>query len=472
MPDLYVSALGVPFRAVVAQSGGERAFVKIADRPDDDFGLDPAVWIDSDGATTGAQAVFLERSGHYGEFYRVTIGGGAANPEPAESQWNACNLLAVVLRRLIAAAELQSGESVQRVVLVVPATIAVELQSEILRAALLAGAQNVEFVSLDQIVADGTRPSGSANDVALIAEGWDDVTRVTAVAGTGTPAATRVVDISAVVSRQRVRASLLERFGAGQRPTSELDAEIADQVFNVWASGKDVSRGHTITRAARRAAPVTVHVPASTFARLDDALRERLDRCLREHDIEPERIGSVDVIGSWTRPLAQALRSLVSKQIRVRDERGAELDAAIKLVPPQARAAKPSLSSEILAIPESSRTLRALSQGEPISLLRPGMRLPATSVSENFNSSSFMKRFSIAAKTGGTVTPLISIAIPRYAERQRNSYLRTVVHSETSRFVLIEVAYLYSTQRRFAIYDRTAAVETPVADHLFRIIRG
>jgi len=472
MPDLYVSALGVPFRAVIAHAGGDRAFVKIADRADDDFALDPAVWIDSDGAATGAQAALLERSGHFGEFYRVAIGGDAANGESVESPWNASTLLAVVLRRLIAAAELQSGESIQRVVLVVAAMMAGEVQAQVLRAGLLAGAQNVELVSLDRIVSSGEGRGDAANDVAAIVEAWDDLTRLTVVDRSTAPARTRVSDLSATVSRQRVKALLLERAGASGGPASQLDTEIADQVFTVWASGRDVSRGHTITRAARRSAPVTVHVPGSTFARLDAALRERLERCLRDHGIEPHRIGSVDVIGSWTRPIAQALRALVPKQVRVRDERGAELDAGIRLVPPQARAARPSLSSEILAIPEVARTLRALAQGEPISLLRPGARLPATAVSENFNSSTFMKRFSIAAKAGGDVTPLMSIAIPRYAERQQNSYLRTVVHSETDRFVLLEVAYLYSTQRRFSIYDRATAAETPVADHLFRIIRG
>jgi hypothetical protein len=469
VPDLYVSALGTPYRGVIAHGGGERAFVKIAERAGDDFALDPVVWIDSDGAATGAQASFLERSGHFGECYRVTIQDAGPADEPA-SEWQQRELLAVVLRRLINAAEQQTGEGIQRLTLVVPAGLTAQTQSEVLQAGLLAGAQELEVISVDRCVA-ASRPGEPSTGPDLIVEAWDDLTRLT-VTNRGESAATRVVDLSAKFSRELLRGKLLERFGSTENAANDVDADLTDQFFTAWASGRDVTHGVTITRPLARAAPVAVHVPASTFARLDSVLAERIDQSLKGQDIGPDEIGSISVVGSWTRPIAQALRSLVPERIPIRDQRGAELDAAIKLVPPQARAAKPTLSSEILAVAESARTLRALSQGEPISLLRPGVRLPATSVSENFKSSSFLKQFSIAAKKDGNVTPLMSMPIPLYAERQPSSYLRTVVHAETPRFIFMEAAYLYPTQRRFSIYDRDAAAEIPVDDHVFRVVRG
>lgn len=461
MPDLYISALGTPYRAVIAHSGGDRAFVRIADRAADDFALDPLVWIDSDGAATGAQAAFLERSGHYGEMFRLAV---QAASEADASEWTQRDVLAIVIRRFIAAAEQQCGEAMQRVTVVVPAAIDPRTESDVSMAALIAGAQETEVIALDRIV------SSDARRRAVIVEAWDDLMRLTVTGGPDGSDAS-VVDLTAKCSRALLRTKLLERSDAAERAAGTFDGEIADQLFNAWAAGRDVSHGMTVTRPVARAAPNVVHAPASTFARLDAVLGERLGQALKGQDLDADDIVSITVVGSWTRPVAHALRALLP-QVAVRDDRGAELDAAIALVPPQARAAKPSLSVEILAIAESARALRALAQGEPITLLRPGARLPATSVSENFASSSFLRSFSIATKADGAITPMMSVTIPPYAERQPSSYLRTVIHSETPRYVFLEIAYLYPTQRRFSIYDRAAGTELPLADHVFRVVRG
>ena len=48
MADLYVSALGAPYRALAASPSGQLSFVRLGDRSDDEFALDPDVWVDPD----------------------------------------------------------------------------------------------------------------------------------------------------------------------------------------------------------------------------------------------------------------------------------------------------------------------------------------------------------------------------------------------------------------------------------------
>jgi hypothetical protein len=450
MPDLYVSTLGVPFRAVIARGSGERAFVRIGERADDDFALDPVVWIDQFGAATGAQALLLERSGAPGRCFRL----GPTEPD-ADDDDALCarDVLAATLRRLLSAAETQSGEPIQRVVCVVSGDADDETRSECAQAALLAGAQIVEILA--------------ASGADALLEGWDDRTRLTLTESGNA----RSADLSATLSRTVLRA--LFRQSIGLAPDArDAHAAAADMLFDTWASGKDVARGMSVTLAAARGAPVAAYAPASVFAALDSALRERLAAALTAHGAVLATIAAFDVSGSWTQPLGRALRALAGANTTVRDERGVELDRAIRAAPPQARATKPTLGSDVFATPESPRTLRALAQGEPVRLLSAGTRLPATSISESFRSSSFLGAFRVVAQRDGTSLPLMTIPIPRYAERQADSYLRAVVHADTDDVMFVEVAYLYSARRRFAFVEKRSEREVPLSDHVFRVVRG
>ncbi|HEY0613834.1 MAG TPA: hypothetical protein VGC96_04295 [Candidatus Elarobacter sp.] len=462
MPDLYVSLLGAPFRAVIAHAGGERAFVRIADRADDDFGLDPAVWIDHVGAACGTQAALLDRGGHAGVYRRVRCG----SPETADDapEWSPRDVLAILVRRLITAAETQAGEPMQRIVAVVPATLTAAERAECTQALLLAGAQRVDLLTADAALGGAPAEAGATR---IIVEAWDDVTRVTVAAADAEP---RVADVTAALSRETVREMFRRAIGL----RTEFDAArtaIADQLFGAWIAARDAGRAMTASVPVAHGAPVTATVPAAALAGVDDALRERLRELFAANGADPARAFAIDVLGSWTRPVARALRALAAAPNVVRDDRGLELDGAIRVLPPQARSARAALTSDVFAVAESARALRALAQGEPIQLLAAGARLPATAISENFASSSFIGSFRIAARANRSETPLMMLTIPRYAERQGSSYLRAVVHADTPDYLLLEVAYLYSTRRRFSFFDKSTQAEIPLSDHVFRVVR-
>lgn len=452
MPELYASTLGVPFRAVIVRASGERAFVRIGERADDDFALDPTVWVDQYGAVTGAQAAVLERSGAPGRCYRWSSDAGGEDVDDAGLTRR--DLLAAVLRRLVNAAENQSGESIQRIVCVVPPDAGDEARSMCVQAALLAGAQ----------LADAVAPSGS--DVLL--EAWDDSTRLT-LGSHGSAA--RTVDLSATLARAAFRSLFRQRVGLPDG-ASEAQVSAVDALFDAWATGKDVGRGMTTTLPAARGAPVVAHATAAVFGALDAALRDRLRRAFEAQQADLATITSFDVAGSWTVPFARAIRAMAGSDAAVHDGRGVDFDRAIAACPPRVRAEKPVLRSDVFAMSESPRTLRALAQGDPVPLLNAGARLPATSISESFKSSSFMGAFRIVAQRDGAALPLMTVPIPRYAERQADSYLRTVIHADTSDLMFIEIAYLYSARRRFAFVDKSAGREDPLSDHVFRMIRG
>lgn len=458
MPDLYASLLGAPFHAVIAHAGGERAFVRFGERADDDVGLEPVVWIDQTGAATGAQALLLDHAGAVGAFARVRVG---ATESDAAATWSARDLQAVLLRRLLAAAETQCGEPIQRLVFVVPGTLDDAGHAACAQAALLAGGLTVELLTPDRALFAPGESDGSH----AIVEGWDDATRLTV--GGATP---RVIDLTAVVSRESLRELFRREIGLA----TEFDAAraaVADRFFDAWIAGRDLTHGMTVTLPVARAVPMCAHVPASAFAALDDAVRDRLRGAFSANGIDPGAVRAIDVLGSWTKPLAAALRTLVAGA-NVRDDRGLELDGAIRVAPPQARSARATLGVDVYATAPAARSLRALGQGDPIQLLAAGARLPATSISENFKSSAFIGAFQITARANGSDEVLTSVTIPRYAERQPSSYLRAVVHADTAEYLLLELAYLYSTRRRFSFYDKATREEVPLADHVFRVVRG
>jgi hypothetical protein len=457
MPDLYASLLGTPFHAVIAHAGGERAFVRFGERADDDFGLEPVVWIDQTGAAAGAQALLLDHAGAVGSFTRVRIGSEA----DAAATWSARDLQGVVLRKLLGAAETQCGEPIQRLVCVVPGTLDADGHAACAQAALLAGAFMIELLTPDRALFT----TGESDGSHAIVEGWDDGARLTV---NGTPP--RTIDLTATLSRDGLRELFRREIGLA----TEFDAirtAVADRFFDAWIAGRELAHGMTITLPIARGAPLCAHVPASAFTALDDALRTRLRDAFAANGIDLGAVRAIDVLGSWTKPLAAALRAL-SPGATVRDDRGLELDGAIRVAPPQARSARATLGVDVYASAPAARSLRAMGQGDPIQLLAAGTRLPATSISENFKSSAFIGTFQIAARSNGADEVLSTVTIPRYAERQPSSYLRAVVHADTAEYLLLELAYLYSTRRRFAFYDKAAHEEIPLADHVFRVVRG
>ncbi len=471
MADLYIAALGTPYRAVVAHANGRRAFVKIGERRDDDFALEPTVWTDVEGALVGAHAAFLERGTQQGDCFRVKIG---ATDVRTSTLWTERDLLATIVRRFLVAAETQAGEPMQRVVCVVPPKTSPDVRDGCAQAALLAGAFAADVLSLDRLVVPVTAsPASGAPSVDerlhLLVEVWDDLARLTLAGPSGDA---RTLEADAELSPARMCATLGAAFSLGPEFAAGLHDEIARELFDRWIGGTSLAHGVTVVRPAVRSAPVAVFVPASAFAKLDAGVAASLARVFADGGIRIDRIVDARVAGSWTRPIAAALRTLLGASVPVRDDRGIELDLAIERDPPAAHGSPPTLSLEVLAVPPSARSLRALSRGEPVPLVPAGARLPATSVTENFASNSFIETFWVATRASDATTPMLSFAIPRYAERQSNSYLRTVVHCDTPELMLLEVAYLYPTLRRFAFFDKRRGCEVPVSEHAFRVVRG
>ncbi len=474
MADLYVSLMGVPYRAIVASPNGQRTFVRIGERVDDDYGLDPNVWIDTDGATVGAQAGFLSRSGRFGEFRRPRL----VTPEAGEegSDWTDRDVLAVVLRRFITAGEAQSGESMQRVVCIVPAGLTPERQALCYEAGLLAGAQAIDTVSADDVLRSAGARRAVAGTVMLI-DACDDVTRLTLIDMQRSDAAPVIALLSPAWSRTVLPNLLSERLVAAGASNGEADeeqqrlrAEAAWMLSRSWVAGRDMSRGQNVAVPVAQGAPFTLFAPAGTFAQLESALARDICAALASYSVEPKQIALVQVVGSWRRPMANVVRALFAGAA-VLDERGLEFDGALRLLPPASRTARHMLSSDILATADQRSAARALTQTKSLQLLAHGTRLPATAIREDFDSSAFLGRFVITAEANGDRFALTSVPIPRYAERQGFSYLRVVIHAETENFVLIETAYLYSAERRFVIYDKVAGTESPIPDHIFRLIR-
>jgi hypothetical protein len=473
MADLYVSMLGVPYRAVVASPNGQRTFVRIGERADDDYGLDPDVWIDADGVTVGAQAGFLHRSGRFGEFRRP--GWQTADAPDESSEWSDRDVVALLLRRFITAGELQSGESMQRVVCIVPSGLDAERRSLCVQAGLLAGAQTVETLSaVDVLRSAGTR-RGVSGFVALV-DACDDVTRLTLLDMGRDEAPALISLLSPTWSRSALPELLAERLGSAASHNGEfapeqqrLRTEAAHTLARSWVAGRDVSHGQTVSVPVAEGVPFTLFAPASTFAQLESSLARDIGEALVAQRVQLPEVKLLLVTGSWRRPMANVLRALFAGAAVVSD-RGLEFDGALRLAPPTTRTARHVLSSDILASADQRYGKR---QAQSLRLLEHGPRtfLPATSIREDFDSSSFLGTFVVTADAGGQQLPLTSIPIPRYAERQGFSYLRVVIHAETESFLLLETAYLYSSKRRFVIYDKVARTESPVADRIFRLIR-
>lgn len=468
MAELYASLLGSPFRAAIARSGGERTLLRFAERADDEYALDPLVWIDADGAVVGAAAGYMERSGRPGTCARVRIGDASAPVSATGDAWQTRELLAVVLRRMLEVAATAGGETMRRAVLALPAGVSRDERSICAQAALLAGVPDVEVVTVDDIVR--SEPLGETG-IALAVEAWDDVVRLTFVDLALDGGAEPEVLVLADLALPRLRSKFLAALGLPDVSHGAV-CDAADRAFARWTSGARTAGGVAMASGVPRDAPVTIFARASVFDEMDATLAERLKALLRERNLGPERVRKIGLYGSWTKPFARALRIALGQDVRSSDERGAELDGATQCVSPQAQHALPKLASEIRAISESARPLRALAQGEAIVLLRSSTRLPATSVSETFASASFLGRFAIAAVVDDREVPLVKLEIPRYAERQSTSYLRVVVHCESARYLVVEVAYLYSTQRRTTIYDKHDGVAIPISDRVFRMIRS
>jgi hypothetical protein len=471
MADLYVSMLGIPYRAVVASPNGQRTFVRIGERADDDYGLDPDVWIDGDGVTVGAQAGFLHRSGRFGEFRRP--GWQAADAPEESSEWSDRDVVALLLRRFITAGELQSGESMQRVVCIVPSGLDAERRSQCVQAGLLAGAQTVETLSAVDFLRSAGARRGATGFVALV-DACDDVTRVTLLDMGRDEAPALISLLSPAWSRNALPELLAERLGSAAAHNGEfapeqqhLRAEAAHTLARSWVAGRDVSHGQTVAVPVAEGEPFTLFAPASTFAQLESSLARDIAEALVAQRVQPQDVKLLLVTGSWRRPMANVLRALFAGAAVVSD-RGLEFDGALRLAPPTTRTARHVLSSDILASADQRYGKR---QAQSLHLLEHGTRLPATSIREDFDSSSFLGTFVVTADAEGQQLPLTSIPIPRYAERQGFSYLRVVVHAETESFLLLEIAYLYSSKRRFVIYDKLARTESPVADRIFRFIR-
>lgn len=471
MADLYVSMLGVPFRAVVASPNGQRTFVRIGERTDDDYGLDPDVWIDADGVTVGAQAGFLHRSGRFGEFRRP--GWHAAEAPEEASEWSDRDVVALLLRRFITAGEVQTGESMQRVVCIVPSGLDAERRSLCVQAGLLAGAQTVDTLSAVDVLRSAGARRGVAGIVALV-DACDDVTRLTLLDTRRDDAAALISLLSPTWSRSALPDLLAERLGAAGAHNGEFDpeqqrlrAEAAHTLARSWVAGRDVSHGQTVSVPVTEGVPFTLFAPASTFAQLEASLAGDIVAALAAQRVQPADVKLLLVTGSWRRPMANVLRALFAGAAVVSD-RGLEFDGALRLAPPTTRTARQVLSSDILAMADQRYGKR---QAQSLHLLEHGTRLPATSISEDFDSSSFLGSFVVTADAGEQQLPLSTIEIPRYAERQGFSYLRVVIHAETESFLLLETAYLYSSKRRFVIYDKVARTGSVVPDRIFRFIR-
>ena len=474
MADLYVSLLGVPYRALVAMPNGQRTFVRIGERADDDYALDPNVWIDGDGATVGAQAGFLNRSGRFGEFRPPRWQG--ERPAEETSDWTDRDVLALVLRRFITAAETQSGEPMQRLVCILPVALIDERRALCVQAGLLAGAQAVDTLSAEDILRSAGERRNVSGIIALV-EASEDGTRLTVIDTRRSDEPPSVVQLGSGWSRTALPELLAERLGAVTAQNGSADpeqqrlrSEAAWALARSWVGGQDVTHGLPVAVAVAQGEPFTIFAPATVFKDLETRLAREILEALGVYRVEPQHVRLALVTGTGRRPMAQLLRALFSGAT-VLEERGLEFAGALRLAPPAPRRARHVLSSDIAATADQRSAARALSQAQSLQLLPKGTRLPATSIREDFDSSAFLGRFVVTAEAEGKRLPLMSVPIPRYAERQGFSYLRVVIHAETEHFVLLETAYLYSSKRRFVMFDKTNGTENPISDRIFRLIR-
>lgn len=440
MSVLALSMVAAPYRALLIGDGGSRTPVAVLDDSPTTSVLEPAVYVDEQGAEVGGRAVQAADYSGQGLFWFGNQPPAAHSLARDGATWRHRDLYALIFRRALLAAS--SGAHLPELALIVPPSVGAAGRRDLEAAALIAGAPYVHLFDVGDLL---PREEYSGGVKVLFVELTRENLRLELceMEDAGNLRSIQQV-ISPEWSSDALSARIANECGRPDALARAAKAQISGALKDWGAKG---DRFLLLPNTA--GPPCPLFVPAALLAKVaDDIVAEIQSRITA---VRLEDLFRIRLQGALTVGLESRFRKRASAATIVLDSSAALLDMI------EVQALRPQLSAGVFpgkiddpALgPETAASMDGrLQAGRPLAL--------ADCVIETFPVDQYGKqgRFAFYQARGARPQRLVELQIPPLFQGRANIRLSARVCAETRDFILLQCSVGFADNEVLALYDR------------------
>eukprot|EP01036_Dinobryon_divergens_P032388 gene32388-41961_t len=461
MASLAILLAAAPFRAVTHLTDGRRLRVRGIDDAPVDTELAPFVFVDSHGAEVGRRAGQAAAAASGGVLWRASPNQAASANLTDErgNAWSGKALFALLIRRIILAAERTAGEAINQVTLITPSGLEADDSRALEAAAHLAGAVQVTLEDVGKLIVEA--PNSDIGERHLLVQFDADQMRVSLFRSGASGA---VLEVNADLSDEWSGAAIADRLAP--RVARAIDTRTAKDFIARRLPDWPTEPVFELVPDAFQA-PGSLLLPVEDIAEVAARVMEQVRAVITLRSVDVASLNWVHLHGRWATGLRSGFESVFRRaRILAADSPGAVLELASLNIGP-----RPTLTTTIFAdhpaglrIPNPTVVLRTL--------LNAGAALPAAFIEESFPTQHFYDSVGLFARDkNNLVSPLGEIALPRLFEKRAFGLLKVRVTADTDRFLLVHAELAMAGNVRSILYDKTTRTADPLSNVVMRTLK-